>query len=321
MRLGEIIKGKRTRNRKAPNRSAQASDLSVPIRARTSIYSRFSTDEDTRWAVIGASVPSREKTKAGRRCDDYCHFAAIFEGCGAIFVADGVGSVPMSRFGSELLCRFVVPRALKTLVEDEAKIPGLSPSEFLHSIAPSDWARLSQCAVGAGYDALERLARKTRHPTIAFSSTLIVCLILSRRILLFHLGDGRGAVRTENTHWQALFEPNVVEGIDDRSLMIGSVQSVVHDLAASAVSVMTDGCERAAFLTRVLDEDSGKYVGQNKPYGPFFDAVPPYVRDLARLEEGQREAWTELLRKGTPKLEEEADDKTLVVAVRLTGAR
>ncbi len=67
-----------------------------------------------------------------------------------------------------------------------------------------------------------------------------------------------------------------------------------------------------------MEED--KYYDPNKPFAPFFDPNIQILKELVIQGKSQDEIndmWSEFLNNGNPRLRQESDDKTLILAVRL----
>jgi hypothetical protein len=88
----------------------------------------------------------------------------------------------------------------------------------------------------------------------------------------------------------------------------------------TAFVLMSDGCEKSAFECQVFDEKTGRYRDPNRPYAPWLEPKVDFANTAARS--GQpfpraNEVLADYLANGGRRLQQESDDKTLVLGVRI----
>jgi hypothetical protein len=301
-----------------------------PVYSRETVDPRISFAEDFRispectWKVVGASVPGRSKFAQRRRCEDYASYFEIASGCGVLVVADGAGSAARSDVGAEFVAKIALPRALRAAAVGAGESARSALTPLLVAMPEAAWATLARQAIRETYSALCKLARRLKVDVEELSSTAIACAILPGRLLVVHVGDGRGAYHTREGGWAPLFEPIIGENAGETVFVASPIYDLpgypeyircsVHDVNADAVCIMSDGCEKATFILHTLDEQTGKYKRSNLPFTGFFDELPPYLDRLSEAGKNIPGAWGAFLTDGTNKLAQEQDDKSMIVA-------
>lgn len=293
--------------------------------ARAAFAAHFSTGTDSEWKAIGASVPGGAKVSSSKRCEDYCHFVELYPGVGLFAVADGAGSCMLSGIGAEFVARFAVAPIIMETVRSALSPPGTAPDKFLKTIGREEWTSIAQTAVEFLRQSLERLAVKRRVNVEDLSSTLIVCLVLDDRVLVVHVGDGRGAFRYTDGTWLPLFEPLIGENAGETIFVPSStdaqvfaqfVRCHIHIGDIAEICLMSDGCEAPSFQTTIFDHKAGRHRRANIPFPGFLNAIEPFVSSLDWKSSQGLVDWITFVKEGSPKLRDEQDDKTFVYAYR-----
>jgi hypothetical protein len=299
---------------------------STNVKARVSIFGKFAATRTEEWRVLGASVPGHHAFEDQRECQDYCGFIALAERCGLLMVADGAGSSKHADIGARFAVEFAYPHSLKRAISAAAARTATTVPELLKSISREDWASLSQETMAEARTYIHKFARKIDVEINDLSSTFISCIICPERLLVAHIGDGRGTFRGPSDQWLPLFEPTIGESVGETIFLTSPIYdspqreqligSDIHEGTAHFVAIMTDGCEKGTFQINIRDEALGKFVRSNIPFSGFFNALPEFVKDLLSDEQAPDEAWAGFLVDGTKKFTEEYDDKTMIVAIR-----
>ncbi len=275
------------------------------------------------WVIASGCVPGLHSASGGKPLQDACVVHRSSSIRGFVVVADGAGSAPLSHLGAQA--------AVAHLAAHFAAIP-----EDIESLDGMSW----RATAAAGFSAVQhRLGELAKAEGVALSTlacTLIVLAYAPDAIALAHVGDGRAAYRTPAGEWRALMQPErgeeagstvfVTTTVGDDEWFDRHLRTTFLAHSVSAFTCMTDGCERSAFLVSVFSEALGRYHDPNLPYAPFLD---PNVSTLLALQaEGVAQAeidalWAQYLRNGderSPTLRQQADDKTMILAARTTGA-
>lgn len=162
----------------------------------------------------------------------------------------------------------------------------------------------------------------------SLSSTLIVAVSDGNFIACANVGDGRACYRDLQANWHPLMTPTKGEEANqtlfltsrnwDDQLNSEYFGSFIHCESISAFSLMTDGCERAAFEISKYDEETETYYDPNKPYKPFFEHNYNVLIQLHRAGKDQNSInmlWNNFIKSGNEKLSKETDDKTMSLSV------
>jgi hypothetical protein len=296
--------------------------------ARKTVRCQFIARDGQGWQVIGASVPGLRHLREHRPCEDYCSFTVLADICGLMIVADGAGSALHASVGSEVIARDVIPSAARQVIEAVCRDAGCNAGDFLNAIRESQWRQVAASILARARQCLRDYAAERNIAFRDLAATLICCIILSDRLLVMHVGDGRGTYRDASGSWQPLFEPVLGRNAGETVFLTAplcdpEISSVffgtyVHECRTDFVAIMTDGCEKGSFELhrRVMQSDADeRYCRTNVPYPAFFDALPQFTK--AVLEQDEPEShWVSFLHRGVEKFAEEHDDKTMLVALR-----
>lgn len=240
------------------------------------------------WRVVGASVVGRRHVSAGLGCDDDHVWQESPLGI-VIGVADGAGSASRGGDGARLATgatRVKAAHLLASAGQDDPDLLRFALSETLQL------ARRDLEVAGAG-DVFRDLA-----------TTMTVVVVGTNLLGVAHVGDGAVVVRSEaglrliGTSQQEYVNETVFltshDYLDAATFHIEPVGGV------SAVAALTDGLQFLAFEMATRTPHPGFFT-------PMFDLTASM--DSTELEEFL----------GSEKINAETDDdKTLVLAVRLT---
>lgn len=297
------------------------------------------------WLVVGGSVAGASHVKRGIPLQDSFHIKMLDDEWGIAVVADGAGSRKHSDQGAALIARKYAPRAFEQLIEREAwHAGGQLP-------AAAEWAQLATDTLRDIKRALKLEAKNREFNISLFGSTVIVVIFSPHGLLVTHVGDGRAAYSNADNDWFSMMVPlrgeeanatRFITGLDfrDPSLCIEHekveeqdafftrpaadtfswyVESRVVNEPATAFSLMSDGCEKAAFVSSQMRDDH-MWVDPNEPYPPFFTNLTAQLKEMHNdgLDRTQIEAiWQTFLSEGNEVLQRESDDKTMILGIRL----
>ncbi len=282
------------------------------------------------WLVTGASVGGTVARARRKPMQDACAAIATDAGELLLAVADGAGSARLGGEGA----RAAVCYGLWTL--RCATLGGSALADALDPEVNADaWATTAHRMLRAVRWGVIAEARRLRGRRDEVACTLTLVYASSMGVLLAQIGDGRCAVQRHDGRWEALNAPQHGSYAGETCFVTSpDWRRNAHSMLAGrrvgdirALAVMTDGCERTAYECLGYDETSSRYVPRNVPYAPFLSPNVAAVR--ASLEGGAAEPlqvaarWAAFLRDGTPELpalRDEPDDKTMVLAVRVSQA-
>jgi hypothetical protein len=284
----------------------------------------FAEDADE-WIVVGASVIGNSHISAKLPCQDNHKYESLGEGWGIAVVSDGAGSAEYSHFGSKIVAERSVAR-FKAVIEKEGWIK--------NSELPSDdkWKQIAYSTLKAVRDELETAASAKNISLKSLYATAIVVIHSPVGILATHIGDGRAGYKNHKGEWKPLIIPHKGDEANQTIFLpsdfwnvpnyvmseVAVPQSIVVREQPFAFTLMSDGCECTAWLFNQKDEKTGKFYDPNLPYSQILDSLgetlQSFRNDKVALKE-REEKWANFITSGNKTLEEEQDDKTMILGV------
>lgn len=279
----------------------------------------------TEWTVLYGSQIGRSHIMNEMPCQDCCATEDLGSGWGICVVSDGAGSAANSKDASRYICRSI-PVIFKGF---------LTQGQFIEQgCLPSD--EVWRMAARQGFIRLKRelaiLAFGNELDLKSLAATCMVAIYSPYGILCTHIGDGRGGYHDVNKdEWIPLFQPHKGEEANQTLFLtslwenLGSINNVpvpessVYRTAIDAVCLLSDGMEHATFFCRTYDETTKKYYDPNCPSPEVFNKLSASVRAMLRsgisYEEMQYN-WLRYLEAGNSQIQNEPDDRTLLLAVK-----
>lgn len=276
------------------------------------------------WLVLAASVIGKAHVKMNLPCQDSHYKLPLENNWGIAVVCDGAGSAKNSQIGSVFIAKEAAPRYFKALVEREKWIE--------KKILPSSdkWDELARVELINCYGALKIFAE---HRELDFSSlacTIIAVVYSPLGLLVTHIGDGRAGFKDKK--WFPAMIPHKGEEANQTIFLTSKGWVNNPDLKLSGVSVpesrvitkpveafvlMSDGCENHSFKCSDFDEVNQIWTDPNIPSDTFFNPLIEQMPDLEK-EVGQKinEKWEKFLENGLESLENEPDDKTMILGLK-----
>jgi len=310
-------KKKNPRNRKVKTEKKENSIVPTSLNKEVQLKGLF---EQSKLVIVGNSVIGKGHIREGLPCQDNFDFCSLDEFWSIAIVSDGAGSRKYSDIGSKIATEV----AIDVVKEQANNLPWFRER---HLPSQTNWRKLA-------IQILEEVLFNMKQKAVAdgiqlrdYGCTIILTIFCKEGILVANIGDGRGAYLPENGNWSALFKPfkgeeaNQTTFITDKytwdnrdnaigtNVIIGPIKSL---------AIMTDGCENACFLLNQWDEQKGYNTKLNEPYPQFFN---PLVETISSSYNNGVDfdtissSWLSFLRSGTPALENEIDDKSMILAV------
>mgnify|MGYP003290026738 CR=1 FL=1 len=282
------------------------------------------TLEKGEWILVGASVKGNGHIESGMPCQDNHKYEFLEKGWGIAIVSDGAGSAAHSEIGSKV----VVERGIihfKNLIQKEGWID--------KNVLPSDveWLQKSYNVLKAIRDDVAMVAQKNNVELKSLSATCLVVIFSPIGLLSVHIGDGRIGCKTKSEGWKAIMTPHKGEEANQTIFLVSDFwnipnyvqsgvlvpESIVVREPVESFALMTDGCENTAWRCTTLDETTGKYYDQNKPFEGFFNPLEEtlisfHIEQVA--EEEILEKWSKFIESGAKGFIQEQDDKTMIYA-------
>lgn len=271
-----------------------------------------------KWEIISASVVGNGHLKNNTPCQDSYLFKTFNNSCGIAIVSDGAGSCKNSDKGS----KFIVERYLKIFekVMYNQKWNNVLPSA-------SEWRKYSITITKILVDDLKTFANSHNYQFESLSSTLIVLFYNELGCCTLNIGDGRGAVKINNT-WESVVKPYHGEQANTTCFITSSIwnnldvyiYTKVINKPIQAFLLLTDGYEKLTFECYVEDS-KGMYSDPNQPFEKFINDFK-YKNIKNALLAGKtvdeiNNQWIEFLKHGHEALINETDDKTFIFGLLL----
>jgi hypothetical protein len=279
--------------------------------------------QDEKWLVVGASIPGKDhiERQIPKPCQD-SHILAVMEnGWGIAVVCDGAGSADLSDIGSKI----VADIAAKTF-QRHVELKSWTFADKLPDL--EIWHETSKTAFQQIRHYLENYALKHNYSVSELACTVIVIVYSPLGILVTHIGDGRAGYCNSENQWHPLIEPwkgeeanhtvflTSVSFPDDKE---NYIRSHVINERFIAFTALTDGCEMSAFECGTFYEESQEFIPKNIPSSKFYNPLIAKMRKFNGQENSVtiKEKWENFIKRGTKRLQDEPDDKTMVLGILL----
>ena len=259
------------------------------------------------WQLAAASVRGKLHAHRGLWREDAFAMTNIEAGNGVwsvAAVADGAGSSPLSRVGSQLACT----TALKDLENSLGAMSELAEDQA--ALIAEDLPQLRQALVNCGVaalDAIREQAQTRGKPLAAFAATL---LVLARRewqgaqlCAALQVGDGAIALLDDNGLTLLGEADHGQHSSETRFLTTGGVEA---ELATRVKFSIKNELKAFAIMSDGVSDD---YFPEDKRLGEVFQSVLPLMQ--AENAGAALENWLGYEKKGS------SDDRTLIVGCRV----
>lgn len=276
------------------------------------------------WSYLFASVQGKGHIEENIQCQDYCS-VFLHKGYTICIVSDGASTCENSHLGSEKVTQLANIH-FSGLVEEKKW------NTAKRKITSKEWQQASQKTVKAVRDDLETFSIQG-YDFKSLSCTLIVVIQIENKLLVTHVGDGRAGYCNFNDEWSPMLTPYkgrysnetvfVTSDIwEDETSLKKYIKTVIVEENIKAFCLLTDGCENASFECYKLDEETQVAEDINKPFKNFFNEnVNIHIPNLIKSQKSQEELnqiWKSFLTDGNDTLKNESDDKTMILAVKVS---
>ncbi len=278
-------------------------------------------NKEQHWMILAGSVQGKSHISSDIPRQDAFALLKIAKGWSVCAVADGAGSCPLSHVGANYVVTSVVKLVKEWVLKTELLKHKELPSE-------NTWKETATDIFLQQRKKLEQFAEKHAYILKDLSSTLIVLVITPFGILTAHVGDGRAGYRNEECWHPCMFplhgeEANMTVFLPvlTRENSERFLQTSIYGGTYDAFTLMSDGCERYAFYSCVLNTETNIYEDSNTPSADFFDPVCKILvgkKQSGATNEELCAMWVDFLANGSQQVrfEQEPDDRTLVIGVR-----
>jgi len=253
-----------------------------------------------RWKFTCASVTGKAHTDRGESGQDFCRAGTIQLTDAEFFIgiaADGAGSTTDGGRGAKIACGTIYAQITGT-VRDAGDLSRITDQDV------KNWIAASREAIAA--DAQERGQRLKE-----YACTILGAVAGNDRVVYFQIGDG-AIVAGSGLQYQTIFWPeqgeyaNTTFFITDEHYL--DRLHVLHAESPDEIALFTDGLQSLVLSFAQKKAHAGFFV-------PLFDALqkdPENGFSGFSAQLGSFLCWDDISARSD-------DDKTLVLAVRVTG--
>ena len=204
-------------------------------------------------------------------CGNYRIFNDVIVGA----VADGAGSAKYSHFGSEL--------AVETVIKCFADINELPDKQgFSQPLSEMEAKEVFTKFIKDVITALNKQAVNKSYSVHDLACTLLVFIATPEWVAAMQIGDGFTVVRSQDSEYQLLFEPDKGEFFNETTFVTSA--NALEEMQVQVISgkqeficASTDGLEKVAI--RLSDW---------KPHAPFFKPLEEYLRETDKPEDDEK---------------------------------
>lgn len=268
------------------------------------------------WIILNGSVPGSRHKRQNIPCQDFSGHASLGAGWHIAVISDGAGSKKNSAEGSRITVERFIVNAKSCIVDR---------GWFKSRIMPenTEWGQI-----------LSRICKTVKEDLILHSkergvdlqelaATVMTAVFNQNGAAVGHIGDGRMAIRFTDGDWVPGMKPFRGQFSNQTVFLTSNyweenpeaISSRVYSNKISAIALLTDGCENAAFHWSNIDS-TGKWEDVNRPHINFFEPLFNQALSFQNMDrvELRQKLWIDFLESGTPKLKQEPDDKTIFFA-------
>lgn len=267
------------------------------------------------WLLVSHSAIGRQHVKNKTACQDFHFLIEINAEMGIAVVCDGAGSAPESARGAK-----IVAKQTAKALERRLKTPEWFPPN------QEIWQKSSRDAFMEVRSYLTKFAKRTNIDLKFFACTVIAVIYHPKTLLISHIGDGRAAYCNSQNQWFPIMTPFKGEEANQTMFITcdgwcnnsenTECKVILDDI--TAFTLMSDGCEKHAFIINRKDDLKNIYYTLNEPYADFFNPLTSQLLALDKLGYSQNEInteWQNFLEIDHEGLAKESDDKTLILGI------
>lgn len=219
------------------------------------------------WKAIARSATGTSHKHQKIPCQDFGHYR-IFNDVIVGAVADGAGSAKYSEIGSEL--------AVETVIKCFAEINEYPEKQgFSQPLCKIEAEKLFAKVVNQVITNLNKQAAEEDYLVKDLACTLLVFVATPDWVAAMQIGDGFMVVRSQDSEYQLLFEPDKGEFFNETTFItsanaLDEMQVQIISGKQEFIFASTDGLEKVAI--RLSDW---------KPFPPFFKPFEEYLQETA----------------------------------------
>ncbi len=218
------------------------------------------------WKAIARYEVGTSHQKQGLPCQDFADFRT-FDDVIIGAVADGAGSAKYSDIGAKLAVEAVI-----NYLRWQRK-------SFSQPLSEKKAQKLFRETVKKVNTALQQQADSKDYAVEDLACTLLVFVATPDWIAAMQIGDGFIVVRSQDSEYQMLFQPDKGEFANETTFVtstnaLDDMQIKVFSEKPEFICASTDGLEKVAI-----------HFSDWKPFPPFFKPLEEYLQETEKPEE------------------------------------
>lgn len=200
------------------------------------------------WRAIARYAPGTSHLKLNMPCQDYGDYR-IFNDVIVGAVADGAGSAKYSDIGAKLAVETVIKYL--SLIDGYLRKRKLWWQSFWPPLSKKEATNLFKSALKKAIEALEEQAKSKDYLVNDLGCTLLIFVATPQWVAAMQIGDGFIVVRSQESEYQLLFEPDKGEFVNETTFITSSnaldeMQVRVLTGHQEFICASTDGLEIAS---------------------------------------------------------------------------
>jgi len=258
-----------------------------------------------KWKLIAAS----SKGNGHKECQDSFAYDFFNEDIVITIVADGAGSYSHSKIGARIVTKVGMQIIKKYLNDNE-----------LLSITEEKWKKDVLFLMEELRSYFYKVSNRFKLNIKSLASTVIINICSPNKLLALNIGDGRAGYLSNKNEWYSSISPYHGEEVGQTVFITSdnlqnNVRAYLYEGEFKSIFSLSDGVEDVAFECLQEDVVSKKIYDKNLPFEGFFNPLINYIKESKKSQEELESEFEKFLMNGTPELELEKDDKTMVIGV------
>ncbi len=289
------------------------------------------------WKLFAISKQGKDHLRKNPTipCQDSHCIRVIDDKWGVAVVCDGAGSQVYSHYGSKFVANEIAEHFASWIPTTQIYKANRLPKD-------NDWNEYCKLLIKQTRDKLDLFVDKMKNEESTkgigirdVGCTIIWVIYTPFGLLTGHVGDGRAGYKDING-WHSMMTPwegeysNITVFINTDMIYANKFENltepskpfletkVIHNNEISAFILMSDGCESGLYETVIYDKSLKANIKINKPHTRSCDGIIDVLNEKINKnnqdsEAQARQLFEEIVDRGNKALENEGDDKTLVL--------
>lgn len=275
-----------------------------------------------KWNIIEAKSIGKSHNSTSDPCQDNKYHLKLSDNWGVAITSDGAGSAKLSHEGSKFITE-KTPIYLKKILETE--------DWFNKNQLPTDerWEAICLKVFDSMKNSLNSYAINNNYEFKDLACTVILIVYSNKGLLVSHIGDGRAGYCDTSGEWKSAIIPHKGEEANQTIFITSTWENIVLSNVnvpesrvirepIKAFLLMSDGCEQHFYICKSQDptRTDTYFIEINKPDKVFLESViGAYGRmiDDGKTDDEINAHLERYLERGTKELEDEPDDKSIIL--------